>query len=62
MLHRLEISLSAGSTGIVTCQGDLCRAARSRILQVLYDELRARVGLWVGIFLDKVVHLLRHIG
>ena len=32
--------LAAGSASIVTCRAD-----RSRILQVLYDDLRARVGL-----------------
>jgi len=36
----ITASLSAGSTGIVRCRAD-----RSPILQVLYDDLRARVGL-----------------
>ena len=35
-------SLTLGSNVIATCRAD-----RSRIIQVLYDDLRARVGLYV---------------
>jgi len=35
-------SLSLGSANIATCRAD-----RSRIMQVIYDDLRARIGLYV---------------